>query len=146
MGIVAATLIVVALGYFAIISIIPVNGDSPVFAAPTNIYIKSFKSPKDGYVFAAESTKGSRIALGGTHNPTYTVKEGNLVSIHFINEDAGIPNVSHQHNLNIDEFNVHSKDLNYFQSETITFLADKRGTFEYYSTIHPEMRGTIVVE
>jgi plastocyanin len=44
-----------------------------------------------------------------------------------------------------DEFNVHTRDLGYFETQTVTFLADKKGTFEYYCTIHPEMKGIIKV-
>jgi plastocyanin len=40
---------------------------------------------------------------------------------------------------------VHTKDLGYFQTQTVTFIADKEGTFQYYCTIHPEMKGNIVV-
>jgi plastocyanin len=47
--------------------------------------------------------------------------------------------------LNVDAFNVHTKDLGYFQSQTITFIANKNGTFPYYCTIHPEMKGLIHV-
>ena len=60
-----------------------------------------------------------------------------------INEDI---DSGSKHNINIDEFNVHSRDLGYFESQTITFVADKAGTFKYYCSIHPEMKGEIIVE
>lgn len=134
-------------GYYAIQSMIPVNGTFPVFGSPTNIFIKATKSQDKGYVFASQSAKGGKTppVLGKT-SPTYRVGMGNLVSIHFINEDKDMPDVMSKHNLNIDEFNVHSKDLTFFQTDTITFLADKKGTFDYYCTIHPEMKGEIIVE
>ena len=59
-----------------------------------------------------------------------------------INEDSETHSA---HNLNVDAFNVHTKDLGYFQSQTITFIANKNGTFPYYCTIHPEMKGLIHV-
>jgi len=62
-----------------------------------------------------------------------------------INEDKNQPNNPSKHNLNIDEFNVHTKDLGYFQSESITFLADQIGTFDYYCSIHPDMKGVITI-
>lgn len=62
--------------------------------------------------------------------------------MHVINEDY---ETHSKHNFNIDEFNVHTRDLGYFETQTISFLADKKGTFEYYCTIHPEMRGTIEI-
>jgi plastocyanin len=74
--------------------------------------------------------------------PTLYLSKGGLESIHFINEDY---DTHSKHNFNIDEFKVHSKDLGYFQSQIITFIVDKNGTFEYYCSIHPEMRGKVVV-
>jgi plastocyanin len=143
LGICVMTVVVVAIGYFAISSLIPVNADFPVFEAPTNIYIKSISTNDGKSVFSSQSAKGGKTggAPSGTHYPTYTVHKGNLVSIHFINEDQA----NDIHNLNIDEFNVHSNNLNHFQAQSIMFLADKQGTFEYYDSIHSEMRGKIVV-
>ena len=99
-------------------------------------------------MFTSQSTRGSKnpSSPSGSYYPTLTVQKGNLVSLHFINEDRGIVNYNPQHDLNIDEFNVHSNLLGKFQAQTITFIADKQGTFDYYCSIHPEMRGKIVVE
>lgn len=146
LGIGVTTAIVIAVGYFGYLSMIPVNADFPMFGMPTNIYIKTISAP-DGSVFASQSVKGGRNggAPNGIHNPSFTVAKGNLVSIHFINEDRGITNFDHKHDLNIDEFNLHSNVLNHFQAQTITFFADKQGTFDYYCSIHPEMRGKITV-
>jgi plastocyanin len=74
--------------------------------------------------------------------PTLYISKGGLESIHFINEDY---DTHSKHNFNIDEFKVHSKDLGYFQSQIITFIVDRDGMFEYYCSIHPEMRGKVVV-
>jgi plastocyanin len=74
--------------------------------------------------------------------PTLYISKGGLESIHFINEDY---DTHSKHNFNIDEFKVHSKDLGYFQSQIVTFIVDKDGVFEYYCSIHPEMRGKVVV-
>ena len=146
-GIILMVVLVSGGGYYGILTMIPVNGTLPVFGSPTNIFIKAIKSTDKGYVFASQSVKGGKSppTLGKT-SPTYIVEEGNLVSIHLINEERNLPNGNSLHNLNIDEFNVHTKDLHYFQAETITFLADKKGTFDYYCTIHPEMKGEIIVE
>ena len=145
-GIAIIAAIVIAVGYFAYVSMIPVNADFPMFGSPTNIYIKTISTP-DGSVYASQSVKGGKNGgtPNGIHNPTFTVSKGNLVSIHFINEDRDSANFDHRHDLNIDEFNVHSKILNHIQAQTITFYADKQGTFEYYSSLHPQMRGLIKV-
>jgi plastocyanin len=98
-------------------------------------------------VYVSQSSggvKGVRTSNGGSLiNPTYTFQKDELESIHFINEDY---DTHSQHNFNIDEFNVHTHDLKYFESETITFIADKAGTYQYHCTIHPEMKGNIVIE
>ena len=77
------------------------------------------------------------------HKPTISLNQGNIVPIHLINEDS---ETHSKHNINIDEFDVHSKDLGYFQSQTVTFTANKTGTFDYYCSIHPEMTGKIIVK
>jgi hypothetical protein len=141
----AAAGIVSLLGYAGIHSLIPVNGTVPVFAAPRNSFIKATHSQQTGYYFlsqAAGGVKGSRSGSASV-NPVYYLKKGSLESVHLINEDY---ETHSKHNFNIDQFKVHTKDLGYFESQTITFIADKVGTFEYYCTIHPEMRGTVTVE
>lgn len=100
-----------------------------------------------GYEFISQASgaiKGMRATgAGGAHiDPKYIFNVGSLQSFHIINEDY---ETHSKHNFNIDEFNVHTKDLGYFETQTIMFLADKKGSFEYYCTIHPEMRGIVEV-
>lgn len=137
--------VVFLVGFFALQSFSPVNSDQLVFAPSTNVYLKAVESP-EGYHFSSQSTRGGKI-VPSTYgsSPSISVSKGNLVQIHLINEEKNQSGYSSTHNLNIDEFNVHTKDLSYFQAEAITFLADKPGTFEYYCSIHPEMHGTITV-
>jgi hypothetical protein len=141
----AAAGIVSLLGYAGIHSLIPVNGTVPVFAAPRNSFIKATHSQQTGYYFLSQAAGGVKGSRGGSAsvNPVYYLKKGSLESVHLINEDY---ETHSKHNFNIDQFKVHTKDLGYFESQTITFIADKLGTFEYYCTIHPEMRGTVTVE
>jgi len=141
----AAVGIVSLLGYAGIHSLIPVNGTVPVFAAPRNSFIKATHSQQTGYYFLSQAAGGVKGSRGGSAsvNPVYYLKKGSLESVHLINEDY---ETHSKHNFNIDQFKVHTKDLGYFESQTITFIADKVGTFEYYCTIHPEMRGTVTVE
>jgi plastocyanin len=145
--IVAVATAISLISYYAINSMIPVNGKSPVLSPPRNIFVKASHSPQTGYIFVSQSSgavKGLRGSGGGGYstNPTYTFNKGGVESVHMINEDY---ETHSKHNFNIDQFNVHTKDLGYFQTQTVTFIADKEGTFQYYCTIHPEMKGNIVV-
>ena len=56
------------------------------------------------------------------------VNKGDTVKITFVNSNGF-------HNLKIDEFNASTKTISTGQQETITFLADKSGTFEYYCSV-----------
>lgn len=136
---------VAAIGYFGWYAMIPANGTFPVFAPRDNHFIKALHSTS-GYQYvsiSSGSVKGLRSSGGGgIINPEYVFNKGDVQSIHFINEDR---ETHSQHNLNIDAFNVHTRDLNYYESQTIDFIPDKSDTFEYYCSIHPEMKGEITV-
>lgn len=134
----------VIIGYFALNSFTPVNSDGPVFAPMTNISLKAVKSSQGNYHY--QHTKGGKsLPSSEGLSPPLTVTKGNLIQIHLINEEKNQPDNPSKHNLNIDEFNVHTKDLGYFQTDSLVFFADKTGTFTYYCSIHPEMKGTITV-
>ena len=131
-------------GYFALGTMIPVNETTPVFAVPTNIYILATHDSQNGYYYEEQSTRqGKKTLSSGAIDASIHVIKGQLVALHVINEDK---ETGTQHDLNIDEFNVHTKKLNYFQAQTINFIADKAGTFKYYSTIHPEMKSNLIVD
>jgi len=130
-------------GYYLMTSTIPVNGTGPIFATPSNIYIKAIHTDQ-GYAFDEQSTRSGKKTISGVNiDPSIHISKGTLVSLHVINEDK---DTGSDQDLNIDAFNVHTKHLKYFQAQTINFLADKEGSYSYYSTIHPEMKGTIVVD
>lgn len=71
------------------------------------------------------------------------VKKGDKVVINFTNTEGF-------HDLKIDEFNVATKQIKQDESETVTFTADKAGTFEYYCSVgqHRQngMWGKLIVE
>jgi len=142
-GVIAAIISIVA--YFGYSYMIPVNSTIPVLGAPSNHFIKATHSSTTGYhwlsVNSAKS-KGLRSTSGNIMNPKYTFGVGGLETFHIINEDYATKS---NHNFNIDEFNVHTRNLGYSESQTITFLADKTGTFEYYCNIHHGMNGTITI-
>jgi Cupredoxin-like domain len=141
---VAVIAVVVAGGvYYLWITAVPVNGTTPVFATASNIYILATHNDQ-GYYYDQQSTKVAKKGISGTNtNPSIHVQEGTLVALHVINEDK---DTSSDQDLNIDAFNVHSRHLKYFEAQTINFLANKEGTFPYYSIIHPEMKGTLTVD
>ncbi|MDE1815009.1 MAG: cupredoxin domain-containing protein [Thaumarchaeota archaeon] len=130
--------------YYFISTSTPVNSTTPVFAAPTNIYIIGTHDPTQGYVYEQESTRQAKKGVsGGVADASIHIPLGTLVSLHFINEDK---DTGATMDINIDNFNVHSNKLNYFQAQSINFLANKEGTYSYYSNLHPEMKGSITVD
>lgn len=138
--------VVAVIGYFGYNAAIPANGTAPVFSPPLNHFLKATHTSKGGYFFLSQSggsVKGMRTSSGSIVNPTYTLTKGELQAIHFINEDA---ETHSKHNFNVDEFDIHTKDLGYFETQTVSFVTDKAGTFKYYCTIHPEMTGEIIIE
>ncbi len=81
-------------------------------------------------------------------NYSYDVKEikvklNDTVKINFINTEG-------MHDLKIDEFNVATKIIKTGESETVEFVANKTGTFEYYCSVGQHrangMWGKLIVE
>lgn len=74
---------------------------------------------------------------------TITVKKGDKVKLTFKNA-GGV------HDFTIDELGVKTKQIPGGQSDTVEFIADKAGTFEYYCSVgnHRQlgMKGTLTVE
>jgi plastocyanin len=74
---------------------------------------------------------------------TIRVNEGDTVRITFQNQGG-------THDWVIDEFNARTPVIQAGQSETIEFVADRAGTFEYYCSVgtHRQMGmvGTLIVE
>ena len=71
------------------------------------------------------------------------VKKGDTVKVTFINSGGF-------HDWVLDEFNVRTKQISSGAQETVEFVADKTGSFEYYCSVgqHRQMgmKGTLVVE
>ena len=134
----------VLIGFFVLHSFTPVNSDTFIFASPTNISLKAVKSSQGNYHYQA-TKGGKKLPNAEGISPSIIISKNNLVQIHLINEEINQPDSISKHNLNIDEFNVHTKELGYFQTDSVTFLADKTGTFDYYCSLHPDMKGTITV-
>jgi plastocyanin len=71
------------------------------------------------------------------------VKQGDIVQINFTAGDM-------QHDWVVDEFNARTAIVPAGQSTSVTFVADKKGTFEYYCSVGQHrangMVGTLIVE
>lgn len=57
-----------------------------------------------------------------------TVKKGTTVKVTFTNKEG-------MHNWVLDEFNAKTNTIAAGKSETVTFVADKVGSFEYYCSV-----------
>lgn len=83
---------------------------------------------------------GSNFAFSPS---TMTVNKGDKVTIVFKNSGGF-------HDLKIDEFNVATAQIQGGAEETVSFIADKTGTFEYYCSVgtHRQMgmKGTLTVK
>ncbi len=83
---------------------------------------------------------GNNFAFSET---SLTVKKGDTVRIVFTNAEGF-------HDWKIDEFNAATQKLSAGASETIEFVADTAGSFEYYCSVGSHramgMKGTLVVE
>lgn len=128
----------------AIIAIVAYTGfasrSSPLPAVgATNFSLKITNTSK-GVAFVSVGTTGKKSIPTGQTSPTLHVTQGNAVTIHIISEIHG-----ENYDFIIPELNVHSKQLGFFEADTITFVADKRGEFIYTSTEHPEIKGLLVV-
>lgn len=71
------------------------------------------------------------------------VKKGATVRVNFASVEG-------LHNWSVDEFDVRTQQLPTGQSDTVEFVADKAGTFEYYCSVgnHRQMGmvGNLIVE
>lgn len=73
---------------------------------------------------------------------TMTVQKGDTVKITFVNGEGF-------HDFKIDDFDVSTKQIAAGVSETVEFVADKAGSFEYYCSVGSHramgMKGTLTV-
>ncbi len=80
----------------------------------------------------------------GFDQKTITVKKGDIVSLTLTNSGK-MP-----HDWVVDEFDVRTKQIKNGETDSITFVADKTGTFEYYCSVGQHrangMVGKLVVE
>lgn len=104
------------------------NGNTNTTTNDPNSAVKSFTVDASNFAFSLKEMK---------------VKQGDRVRIVF-NNQSGF------HDWKIDEFDAATKQLQAGQSETVEFVADKTGTFEYYCSVGQHramgMKGNLIVE
>lgn len=92
------------------------------------------------FVITGENFK---FNMGGKEAPELRVKEGDTVRIEFTST-GGL------HDWTIDEFGAATQRVNTGGSTFVEFVADKKGTFEYYCSVgsHRQlgMRANLIVE
>ncbi len=106
---------------------------------PTGVNVSATTSVQVGQRIVDVTVNGSNFAFSPKQ---IQVKKGDTVRLTFKNE-GGL------HDLIIDEFNARTNKINGGESQTIQFVADKVGSFEYYCSVgtHRQMGmvGTSVV-
>jgi len=84
-----------------------------------------------------------KFIMNGVNNPDIKVKEGDKIRIEFTSTKG-------LHDWKIDEFNAATEKVNDGSSTSVEFVADKKGTFEYYCSVGQHraegMKGNFVVE
>ncbi|MDO8626899.1 MAG: plastocyanin/azurin family copper-binding protein, partial [Candidatus Diapherotrites archaeon] len=91
----------------------------------------------------ALTAKNFKFYLGEQESPELKVKKGDTVRIVFTVESG-------THDWVLNEFNAATKQYTGSGTETIEFVVDKTGTFEYYCSVGSHramgMKGNLVVE
>ena len=89
------------------------------------------------------TAKDFRFYMGGKESPNLRVKKGDKIKINFISEQGF-------HDFVIDEFSVATKKITDGASDSVEFVVNEKGTFEYYCSVgsHREMgmKGNLIVE
>ncbi len=131
-------------GVIAIVAAVAYTGFASKTSVVPNIGGKNFSlkitKTSNGIAFVDVGRQGKKTIATGHASPTLDVNKGDTVTIHVINELHG-----EKLDFVIPELNVHSKQLGFFEADTITFTVDKKGEFTYTSTTHPEAKGLIKV-
>ncbi len=110
-----------------------------IYTTPSTATSTSTSSPTVIPEVKQFTVVGSNFAFSPS---TLTVNKGDKVRIVFQSQGT--------HDWVVDAFNARTKVLTTGQSETIEFIADKTGSFEYYCSVgsHRQMgmKGTLVVK
>jgi len=84
-----------------------------------------------------------KFLMNDTESPTITVQEGDTVRIEFTSTQGF-------HDFVVKEFNASTTKVSDGGSTFVEFVADKKGTFEYYCSVGAHrangMKGNVIVE
>ena len=138
--VIGISLTVISLIIYGGINFLKSSNGNFLLSPARNFFMKATYLPNEGYAYTGQSTGTAKILNSGAgsnrfgHGPPITLNQGNTLSLHLINEDS---ETHSKHNINIDDFDSHTNDLGYFQSQIITFTTNKSGNFNYCYNIHP---------
>ena len=89
------------------------------------------------------SGENFKFFMDGKENPDLTVNQGDNVRIEFTSGQGF-------HDFVIDELNARTERVNDDSSTSVEFIADKKGTFEYYCSVgtHRQigMKGKFIIQ
>ena len=125
-------LLVIGIGVFFLLSSSDVTGEV-INDGSGNDDVKTFVITGDHL----------RFFIDGVENPEIRVKQGDRVKIEFESTEGF-------HDWGIDEFNASTEKVNPGKPTSVEFVADKKGTFEYYCSVGQHrangMAGKFIVE
>lgn len=142
---VPVTKFLIVAGILAIIAAVAYTGFATRTSIVPDVSAKNFSlkitPTSNGPVFMSAKSPAKKSIPTGLNSPTINVARGDKVTVHVISEIHG-----GKYDFAIPDLNVRSKELGFFEADTITFVADQKGEFIYTSTGHPEMKGLFVVQ
>lgn len=113
----------------------PPTQSSPAVSTSTTVQLPTTVPATKSFTIEASNFSFNPAAI--------QVNKGDKVSITLVNKNGF-------HDLVIDGYNVKTNGVNSGQTATVTFVADKVGTFEYYCSVgnHRQMgmKGTLIVK
>ena len=125
--------LLLAVGIYFMYSAVP---ESPITG---NVVAENSDGVK---VFVVDSSH-LRFYIDGVENPDIRVKQGDKVRIEFTSSEGF-------HDWVVDEFGAATEKINAGGSSFVEFVADKKGTFEYYCSVGKHrangMKGNLIVE
>lgn len=122
----------------------PVSNETMVEETPTTTETMKQETATDEAMMAGETKEFTLTGANFKFSLTeFRVNKGDTVKINFTSNDM-------MHDFVVDEFNARTKVVPSGESDSVTFVADKSGEFEYYCSVGQHrangMVGTLIVE